>query len=131
MAKYNKIQKFYPALFLPMLLSFAAPSEAEAQVYINGYLLQGQELAELESYLGSIPPGRYWLDTDTGNWSYEGDSTTIQGNIAQESNRASDRSQRGVSSYYSSGGAGGYGSYISNGKCSYFSSRGVSIKSYD
>ncbi len=37
----------------------------------------------------------------------------------------------GVTSHYSTGGAGGYGSYASDGKCSYFSSGGISMSTCD
>ncbi len=36
-----------------------------------------------------------------------------------------------IESYYSTGGAGGYGSYASDGECSYFSSGGMSINTCD
>lgn len=112
-----------------LLLSFSFPNQLKAQVVINGQLIQGQELATLEYYLGHIPAGRYWLDTNTGYWGYEG-NPQIQGNIFLDNN-TSGSNQGTVDSYYSEGGAGGSGSYVSDGKCSYFSSGGMSINTCD
>lgn len=131
MAKWNQIKKFYPALFLSVLLSFAAPSKAQAQVVINGYLYQGQELAELEYYLGSIPPGRYWLDVNTGYWGYEGDST-VQGNIFTPPNntQTSHPYIRKNGDIYDPAYGGSSATTDSNG-CTYYSIPGMSINSCD
>jgi hypothetical protein len=61
-----------------LLVPFA--SSADAQVVVNGQLMQGQKLTLLESLMGSrIPAGRYWIDQN-GNWGYEG-GLTIQGSL--------------------------------------------------
>ncbi|GAB4535420.1 MAG: hypothetical protein Tsb0014_22400 [Pleurocapsa sp.] len=133
MAKFHKIKKFYPTLILSVLLSLAAPQKAQAQVYINGYLYQGQELAELEYYLGTIPPGRYWLDVDTGYWGYEGDST-IQGNVLQQQNNdtySTDNSYvRSNGDIYDPSYGGSSATTDSNG-CTYFSIPGMTVNSCD
>ncbi|MBV5260891.1 hypothetical protein FLX56_20960 [Synechococcus moorigangaii CMS01] len=114
-----------------LLLLAGASIPAKAQVYVNGEYIQGEELLLLE-YLagGSIPAGSYWLDYYTGEWGYAGDPT-VQGIIGASSsydngyyggngNASSDY-------YYSTGGAGGYGSYVSDGDCAYFSSGDISV----
>ncbi len=114
------------------------PLKAQAQVFINGELIQGQELQSLQLLLGhEINSGRYWLDTDTGNWGYEG-NFQIQGNMyAHIKNNLNNMANPSggnsgqVESYYSNGGAGGYGSYASDGECSYFSSGGITINTCD
>lgn len=111
---------------LTLLFSFSIPNQLKAQVVINGQLIQGQELATLEYYLGHIPAGRYWLDTNTGYWGYEG-NPQIQGNIFLDGN-TSGSNYGSVDSNYSQGGAGGYGSYASDGQCSYMSIEGMSVK---
>lgn len=42
-----------------------------AQVVINGITLTPQQVAQL----GSVPPGRYWYDAQTGAWGMEGGAT--------------------------------------------------------
>ena len=104
----------------------AAP--AKAQVYINGQLIEGQQLMLLQLSLGEvIPPGNYWVDAN-GNWGYAG-SATPQGNLYSEESTSSAGSNRKHSSYYSQGGAGGYGSYASDGECSIISIEGMSVTS--
>ena len=96
--KKIKINLIYLTLLLSTLLSFTLPRKANAQVVMNGYSYQGQELATLKYlsaigyYLGPITPGRYWLDVNTGNWGYEG-NPQIQGNILMQQNN-SQTSQR-------------------------------------
>lgn len=106
---------------------------AAAQVVINGYLVQGNELAQLEYLVGgAIPPGRYWLDVNTGDWGYEG-NPYVQGNVfySQTSGYGDSGSSGQVDSYYSTGGAGGYGSYVSDGECAYFSTGDMSMSTCD
>ncbi|MGB5710286.1 MAG: hypothetical protein WBM44_05175 [Waterburya sp.] len=124
-------------VFTTSLISLM-PLKAQAQVFINGELIQGQELQNLQMLLDNqIPSGRYWLDSDTGNWGYEGNSQ-VQGNLYVPIDRNSNSydnpnggNSGGAGSYYSSGGAGGYGSYASDGECSYFSSGGMTFNTCD
>jgi hypothetical protein len=107
-----------------MALSF--PRSVTAQVIINGQLIQGQALAELEAIVGSpVPAGRYWLNLNTGDWGYEG-NPQIQGNILNSSGG-------GGNSYYSPGGAGGYGGYVRDPQtgCSYYDLGGYSVNTCD
>lgn len=50
---------------------------------------------------------------------------------ALDINQHAGKQSGGVTSHYSTGGAGGYGSYASDGKCSYFSSGGMSMSTCD
>ncbi|MBE9137028.1 hypothetical protein IQ254_07400 [Nodosilinea sp. LEGE 07088] len=94
---------------------------ANAQVVVNGYLMQGEDLMLLQYLVGSpIPAGYYWLD-ENGNWGYEG-SSVVQGNILYGTQSTN------------SGGSGniydGEASYIeSDNGCAYFSSDAGSISS--
>ena len=127
---------FYTAtLFITSSLISLMPLKAQAQVFINGELIQGQELQNFQTLLSSeVPSGRYWIDSETGYWGYEGNSQT-QGNIyvqiQQNLSQASGGNERQYDSYYSHRGEGGYGSYASDGECSYFSSGGLSINTCD
>ncbi|MGV2828111.1 hypothetical protein [Myxosarcina sp. GI1(2024)] len=68
-------------LFLTSSLIGLMPLKAQAQVFINGELIQGQELQNFQTLVGyEVPSGRYWIDSDTGYWGYEG-NPQIQGNV--------------------------------------------------
>ncbi|MBI4785337.1 MAG: hypothetical protein HY785_29135 [Oscillatoriophycideae cyanobacterium NC_groundwater_1537_Pr4_S-0.65um_50_18] len=112
-----------------LLSLFTLP--ASAQVVINGYLFQGEELAQLEYFLGApVPDGSYWLNTNTGDWGYAGDAT-VQGNLlAAPQSRSSSGAGSGTHSYYQ-GNASSYSSYASDGECAYFSTEYGSFSSCD
>lgn len=133
MAKFNKIKinRVYPTLFLSLLLSFSLPGKAKAEVFINGQHFQGQDLALLEYILGPISPGRYWLNTDTGNWGYEGNST-VQGNVLTQNinTQTSHPYIRKNGDIYDPSYGGSSATTDSNG-CTYFSIPGMSINSCD
>ena len=121
------MKKAYLLYFALTLFSSSPP--LLAQVFINGQLVQGNELLNLQLLVGEpIPPGNYWLDT-YGNWGYIGNNQA-QGNIygAHQGNAGSN-SNKSYSSHYSPGGAGGGGSYASDGECSIFSIDGMSVTS--
>ena len=102
---------------------FSAP--LHAQVYVNGQVVQGEQLRWLEAQVGeSIPAGSYWLD-GSGNWGYMG-NWVVQGNIYSDNATTQQGSQKSYSSYYSSGGATN-GSYASDGDCSIISIPGMSV----
>lgn len=104
---------------------------ASAQVVINGNLFQGEELAELEYLLGApVPQGFYWLNTNTGAWGYEGDST-IQGNLFDELESRYSSEEGGRADSYYEGRAGNHTSYVSDGECAYFSTEYGSISTCD
>jgi hypothetical protein len=99
---------------------------AQAQVWINGQLVQGAQLQQLQATYGEpIPPGRYWL-SGNGDWGYEG-NYQVMGNLYTD-NR----------SYGSNGNSGnGGGAWVDNhgssgsimkdeDGCMYFSGGGVS-----
>ena len=60
-----------------------------------------------------------------------GEEAAAQALGVQPGGSTSGGSNKQYDSYYSSGGAGGYGSYASDGECSYFSSGGVSVSTCD
>ena len=96
-----------------------------AQVYVDGLLLEDQQLSRLEAITGgSIPAGSYWLD-ESGNWGFMG-NWEVQGNIYTDNATNQQRAQKRYSSYYSSGGAAN-GSYASDGECSIISIEGMSV----
>ena len=54
-------------LFLTSSLISLMPLKAQAQVFINGELIQGQELQNFQTLLGTeVASGRYWIDSETG-----------------------------------------------------------------
>jgi hypothetical protein len=63
-----------------MVMLAALPVIASAQVYqrdvyVNGQRLSPTELEQLDLQFGAcLADGRYWLDSDTGRWGYEGES---------------------------------------------------------
>ena len=130
MAKYSFIGKFYSTFLLSILLSFTTPSKAEAQVFINGYLYQGQELAQLEYLIGPVAPGRYWLNTYTGDWGYEGNSQ-VQGNLLQQNNAAPDSYGDNRQPYYDSSYGGSSYTPDPETGCSYISAGGMTINTCD
>ena len=138
MKKILLMNKFLYTAVLVVTSSLIAlvPFKAQAQVFINGDLIQGRELQDFQMLLGyEVPSGSYWIDPNTGSWGYEG-SSQVQGNVYLQiqqnlNNQTSDGGGRQYDSHYSQGGAGGYGSYASDGECSYFSSGGLSINTCD
>ena len=63
------------------LSSLAAPALAERFVVVNGQRLSEPQIERLESLRClPIPNGRYWLNTQTGLWGYEGDPR-VQGRL--------------------------------------------------
>ncbi|HEY9627371.1 MAG TPA: hypothetical protein V6C84_08725 [Coleofasciculaceae cyanobacterium] len=104
---------------------------ASAQVVINGYLFQGEELAQLEYLLGApVLDGSYWLNTSTGDWGYAGDPT-VRGNLlAALQSRSSAGAGSGTHSSFQ-GNASSYSSYASDGECAYFSTEYGSFSSCD
>ncbi|MDJ0618737.1 MAG: hypothetical protein QNJ63_18680 [Calothrix sp. MO_192.B10] len=78
--------------FLMGPLSFTA----HAQVVINGRLIRGQELYNLQKRLGyRIQPGNYWFDRRTGNWGYAG-NPRVRGNLYRPVQRRRSLSERGL-----------------------------------
>ena len=61
-------------LGLILLLAWSVSVWAGSRsVVVNGVLVAAHELALLDELNGEpVPDGRYWLDTTTGAWGYEG-----------------------------------------------------------
>ena len=84
MLNYRKFKTslIHLTLFLSTSLSLTLPRKVDAQVVINGYLVQGQELAALEHQAGTkFPPGNYQIDMNTGRMVYQGPMGYMEGNI--------------------------------------------------
>ena len=82
----------------------AAPSEAQGRyVVVNGQHLHPLQVEQLERlYCSPIANGRYWYNTSTGVWGYEGDPRP-QGKFVYRcgwmfdgSNRRGSLSERGL-----------------------------------
>jgi hypothetical protein len=62
-----------------LVMLCALPTAGSAQVYqrevyVNGQHLSPSELEQLDLQFGAcLADGRYWLDSDTGRWGYEGE----------------------------------------------------------
>lgn len=60
---------------LSLLFTVAISSHhatADDQVVVNGQALGPQDVQNLQSIVGQVWPGRYWYDTVSGLWGYEG-----------------------------------------------------------
>lgn len=55
------------------LISAAGAAQAQRRVFVNGHLMNPQQLVILDRMQCTfIPNGSYWLDTATGAWGYAG-----------------------------------------------------------
>jgi hypothetical protein len=63
------------AIFAALFFFAAAPSQAQWRyVVVNGQQLHPLQVEQLERlYCSPIANGRYWYNTRTGVWGYEGD----------------------------------------------------------
>lgn len=143
-----KTSLIHLTLLLSTSLSLSLPRKVAAQVvFVDGRLLQGQELAAFKQRGGNqLPPGNYQINTNTGLMNYEGPMGQAvfnlhtgqyvgygpygyeEGNIYQNHQQSS--SSRGnVRSHGSNGGASGWGHYASDGKCTIVSMPGMSATS--
>ena len=145
-----KTSLIHLTLLISTSLSLGLPRKVAAQVvYVDGRLIQGQELAAFKQQAGNqLAPGTYHINTNTGLMSYEGPigqgvvnlhtgqyeaygpSGYEQGNIYHNNHQTS--SSRGKThSYGSTGGASGWGHTASDGECTYVSIPGMSYNSCD
>ena len=77
MLNYRKFKTslIHLTLFLSTSLALTLPRKVDAQVVINGRLIQGQELAALEYQARTkLPPGNYHIDQNAGLMVYDGPS---------------------------------------------------------
>jgi hypothetical protein len=88
-------------------------------IVVNGQRLQPNQIRVLEQVgCGRIPSGRYWLDTRTGAWGYEGGRA--QGRLGDRcaSRNTGSRADKGVGSEgYNY--RGPFADAMSDGKCSF------------
>lgn len=99
-------------------LATASPLRAQAEqrfVVINGELLSTEQLFVLDRLAGGyVPNGAYWVDTNTGIWGYAGDPMPrgrIGGGV--------DGGAGGGSNYSGALDRGPFGTYMSDGNCSF------------
>ena len=116
------------ALIAGLVLSIGITSSAygyqsTTSVWVNGARLTPEQLREAERlYGGPIANGRYWLDTKTGIWGYEGGPA--QGRLG-EGAQGSAYIRRGPGGYTGSDGSTSY-YFNSDSGCSVIPGAGVS-----
>ncbi len=97
------------------LLTAGAPAEAQQRyVVINGVLMTPQDLYVLDQLAGGfVPNGNYWLNPNTGVWGYAGNP------IPQGQLGAGGGGGGGGSNYSGDLDRGPFGTYMSDGNCSF------------
>lgn len=80
-----------------------AASAGNTGVFINGRQINYAEAMYIKSLLGSVVPGRWWLDGRTGNFGVEGNAMPV-GNLFAIAKAA--QSRGGGSTYYYNNGMG-------------------------
>lgn len=104
------------ALAFAIAATFAsAPSQAQQRfVVVNGQFLSAEQLYVLDQLAGGyVPNGAYWVDPSTGVWGYAGDPTP-RGQIGGAA-----AGQSGGTSYSGALDRGPFGTYMSDGNCSF------------
>jgi hypothetical protein len=86
---------------LPFGAVSATASAGNTGVFINGRQINTTEALYIKSLLGSVLPGRWWLDGRTGNFGLEGNQVPA-GNLFAVA-RAAAQSRGGNSYYYNNG----------------------------
>ena len=81
----------------------ASASAGNTGVFINGRQINMAEALYIKSLLGSVLPGRWWLDGATGNFGLEGNPVPA-GNLFAIARAA--QSRRGGETYYYNNGMG-------------------------
>ena len=89
------------------------PAEAQQRyVVVNGVLMSPDQLYVLDQMAGGyVPNGAYWLDLNTGIWGYAGDATP-RGQIGAGGGG-------GGTNYSGALDHGPFGTYMSDGNCSF------------
>ena len=92
----------------------AVPAQAQQRyVVVNGVLMTPQDLYVLDRLAGYyVPNGNYWLDPNSGVWGYAGNPYP-QGQIGGGSGGG------GGSNYSGDLDRGPFGTYMSDGNCSF------------
>ena len=100
------------------------PGHTLAQVWINGQLVQGAELEQLQAVYGEpIPAGRYWLGGN-GDWGHEGNYRVL-GNLYTDNRSAPSGNSGSGGGWVDNHGSSGSIMKDEDG-CMYFSGGGVS-----
>ena len=107
-------------------------------IHINGVHLSDQEILGLDQTLGyTVPNGFYWLNTETGEWGYEGNGEVLgsiypPGSAQGQANSQSEQSNQqnsGSSQPYINNDTGTGGGVINPDGCSYVTAGGMTFKS--
>ncbi len=109
------LRRFLAAMAMCLAVAVsAAPAEAQQRyVVINGVLMTPQDLYVLDQLAGYyVPNGNYWLDPNTGVWGYAGNPYP-QGQIGMGSGGG------GGPNYSGDLDRGPFGTYMSDGNCSF------------
>ncbi len=104
------------ALAFAIAAAFAsAPSQAQQRfVVVNGQFMSAEQLYVLDQMAGGfVPNGAYWVDPNTGIWGYAGDPTP-RGQIGGTA-----AGQSGGTNYSGALDRGPFGTYMSDGNCSF------------
>ena len=101
------------AIALCLALAAVVPADAQQRyVVVNGALMSPQDLYVLDRMAGYyIPNGEYWLDPNTGVWGYAGNPYP-QGRIGGGGGG-------GGPNYSGDLDRGPFGTYMSDGNCSF------------
>ena len=98
------------AVALTVVFSSSYSQAQQRFVVINGELLSPEQLTVLDQLVGGYAPnGAYWVDTNSGIWGYAGDPTP-RGRIGAGG---------GGAGYSGALDRGPFGTYMSDGKCSF------------
>ena len=102
------------ALAICLALSSAPADAQQRYVVVNGVLMTAQDLYVLDRLAGYyIPNGNYWLDPNTGVWGYAGNPYP-QGQIG-----GGGGGYGGAPNYSGDLDRGPFGTYMSDGNCSF------------
>ena len=93
-----KILKLSLLAFLSLSFSFNAMAYEERHIHLNGEHLSPENVLLLDQIAGNVvDDGYYWLNTQTGQWGYEGNNQ-VQGVLASIANQNQSQSPQDYSS---------------------------------
>ncbi len=134
----------FNTLTLFLLFSFGVLAQLGYQdfrhIHINGVHLSDAQILNLDKTLNyEVPNGFYWVNDNTGEWGYEGNSEVLGSIYHETSTHNNSGTQMKGSSQKSSGNNRPYisndtgtGSAVIDPKgCSYVSAGGMTVKSCD
>ncbi len=94
----SQILKLSLLAFLSLAFSFNAIANEERHIHLNGEHLNPENVLLLDQIAGSVvDDGYYWLNTQTGQWGYEGNEQ-VQGVLASIANQNQQQSSQDYNS---------------------------------